>query len=487
MKKVRIGLMIFAALIISFILIFIPNSRDSFKEPIEAYRVYLNGKSIGLIESKEKLEKYIDDEQQEIKKKYNVSTVYIPNGLDIEKEITYSNNIVTEKHIYEQIKDNQSFAIRGYKITLEVLATTGSITEEAKKGETETIYVLDKDLFSDAIESTVIAFINKEQYENYKNNTQSEIQEYGSKIENVYVANNIKIAKTNISVDNKIFTDADELKAYLLFGATNNSRKYLVRKGDTIEKIADTNKLSSDELLVVNSQLKGENTILYEGQEINIGIIDPKITTVEETYTVELQKIKYETEVRYNYDLMAGTVNTIQEGVNGQNKVAKRIKKENGEITEVATISSDVITPVVNKIVERGARYGYLIGEVGYWTWPTKKPYTLSAYMGWRWGRMHNGIDITGTGHGSPIYAANDGTVIVAKYQGSFGNYVTIDHNNGYTTLYAHMSKLYVKTGQSVKAGTVIGAMGSTGYSTGTHLHFEARYNGKLLNPLLLY
>lgn len=117
--------------------------------------------------------------------------------------------------------------------------------------------------------------------------------------------------------------------------------------------------------------------------------------------------------------------------------------------------------------------------------------------MGPRWGRMHNGIDISGTGYGSPVYAANDGTVtgIATGYgnnigstgMATFGNRIDINHNNGYTTRYAHLKDVYVREGQAVTMGEVIGTMGNSGYSTGTHLHFEVRYNGELLNPFLLY
>ena len=96
----------------------------------------------------------------------------------------------------------------------------------------------------------------------------------------------------------------------------------------------------------------------------------------------------------------------------------------------------------------------------------------------------HNGTDIRAA-YGSNVYAADGGTVITATYSSSYGNYVVIDHgSNGMTTLYAHMSKLNVRSGQSVSKGDIVGFAGSTGTSTATHLHFEVAVNGERQDPL---
>ena len=95
---------------------------------------------------------------------------------------------------------------------------------------------------------------------------------------------------------------------------------------------------------------------------------------------------------------------------------------------------------------------------------------------------MHNGIDFKGA-RGSPILAAATGRVIYAGRKGGYGNFVEIDHGNGLTTRYAHLSRIDVKVGQSVDAGETLGGLGSTGRSTGPHLHFEVRLNGRAVNP----
>lgn len=116
------------------------------------------------------------------------------------------------------------------------------------------------------------------------------------------------------------------------------------------------------------------------------------------------------------------------------------------------------------------------------YSWPTKGVFT-SGY-GWRWGRMHKGIDIANN-TGTPILASRDGIVAFAGWSGAYGYLVEISHSDGESTRYAHNSRLFVKKGQIIPRGARISLMGSTGRSTGPHLHFEIRRtSGSAINPL---
>ena len=120
----------------------------------------------------------------------------------------------------------------------------------------------------------------------------------------------------------------------------------------------------------------------------------------------------------------------------------------------------------------------------GKFIWPLPGYSTITSGYGARWGSTHTGIDISGGGcYGAGIVAAASGTVIKAGSHWSYGNYIIVDHGGGYTTLYAHCSKLLVSAGQNVAQGQKIALVGSTGQSTGPHLHFEVRINGKTQNP----
>src|SRR5947209_13151988 len=113
--------------------------------------------------------------------------------------------------------------------------------------------------------------------------------------------------------------------------------------------------------------------------------------------------------------------------------------------------------------------------------WPCRGP--LTSPFGMRWGRMHTGQDIA-CGYGTPIKAAKAGTVVFAGVMGGYGNVIIIDHGGGFSTLYAHQSRLAATQGQHVNQGDVIGYVGSTGHSTGPHLHFETRFGGTPRNPI---
>jgi murein DD-endopeptidase MepM/ murein hydrolase activator NlpD len=107
----------------------------------------------------------------------------------------------------------------------------------------------------------------------------------------------------------------------------------------------------------------------------------------------------------------------------------------------------------------------------------------VTSRFGPRWGRMHEGIDL-GCPDGEPVRAAGPGTVTFSGWQGGYGKLVILDHGGGLATAYAHHSRLAVSAGQSVARGQVIGEVGSTGHSTGPHLHFEVRIDGNATDPV---
>ena len=153
---------------------------------------------------------------------------------------------------------------------------------------------------------------------------------------------------------------------------------------------------------------------------------------------------------------------------------------------------------MINEIVVKGERYQPGVAINGSWAWPTNSGYIITSDYSYRSNPFsgarehHSGIDIAGTGYGSNVYAANNGTIITAGWHYSYGNYIVINHNNGYSTLYAHMSRLkYTKTGINVGRGDVIGYVGMTGSASGPHLHFELwkgiPWTGYRLSPWTLY
>ncbi|MDD2470131.1 MAG: hypothetical protein PHI22_04310, partial [Bacilli bacterium] len=146
--------------------------------PRELYQVYLDGDKIGVIESKDKLEEYIDKKQDEIKQKYNVSNVYPPKNLSIQKYIGYEKKILSEKQVYELIKEKHPFTVKGWTFRV----------QSKEKGQADKIiYVIKKETFHNAARKTVEAFVPKKELEAFENNTQPEIKGTGKIIENLYI------------------------------------------------------------------------------------------------------------------------------------------------------------------------------------------------------------------------------------------------------------------------------------------------------------
>ena len=475
------------------------------ESPRQLYNVYLAGKSIGIIESKEALENYIDEKQQELKNKYHVDKVYAPNDLDIVKEITYDNKISTVEEIYkkiENIKGASSFTIDGYKIYIK------GIEKKNEEGTTTTtddvtLYVLDKDIFTNSVTKTITAFIDKDTYEAYLNDTQKKIEgnDTGTIIENLYIQNAIMIKKDRIPAGDKIYETEEELSKFLLFGTTDEQETYIVKAGDTIEEISNNNKLSTEEFLIANTNFKTAQDLLYPGQEVKLGLISPKFDLVEVEHVVSQKPIKMETIYKDDDTQYVGYEKVEQDGKDGLALVTEKIQLVNGEIQDTVQANNVVLSPSINKIVVRGTkRYSSSsLGPnvdvpvgIGSWVWPTNSPYTISSYFSWRWGKHHDAVDITGSGYGSPIKAANNGIIVQSSYTSTNGNYIIIAHQNGYYTMYAHMAARYKQVGDIVMAGDQIGTMGNTGFAYGVHLHFGLYKGypfrgGVAINPLNLY
>ena len=198
-----------------------------------------------------------------------------------------------------------------------------------------------------------------------------------------------------------------------------------------------------------------------------------------ETFT---EVLEYEEEVIESDDYYEGDEFVTQWGSEGKQVVTSRVTRINGEVTEREDLSTEVIIEPVNTIRIKGTKEKPPTAGTGTFILPVNGGVDTSSF-GWRWGRMHEGIDI-GAATGTPIYAADGGTVVTAGWYGGYGLCVDIDHGNGYMTRYGHCSSIYVSVGEQVFQGQNIAAVGSTGWSTGPHCHFEIRIDGVAYNPL---
>ncbi len=456
--------------------------------PNTFYQVYLDDQLLGTVKSKKALEDYIDKNGEYYKKKFSVNKIYSPKGLLIKKINTYDDKVSSVSSIYKKISKKADFTILGYEFKIKK-------NTEDNKIETQSVYVLKKKVFSDAVEALINTFVGDDRYRAYIDDTQVKIESTGENIQSVYVNEDITVKRTYVPVTSRIFADYGDLAQYLLYGDNHSESVYEVRAGDTVESVAFNNKISPEEVLISNTDLTGRNNLLYPGQKLKISETNPQIGIVEESYVVKDIDSQFATEERYDDNLAMGQDKVIQEGAKGLDRVSQKVKKINGTIVYVDPRGKVVLKDPVNKIVVKGNKYIPDVGSTTSWGWPTDSGWTISSGYVWRTNpvtrkrELHGGLDISGTGYGSRIYATNNGKVVEASYHYSFGNHVIINHNNGYLTVYAHMSRIAVKKGDVVARGQVIGYVGMTGVATGPHVHYEIwkGCNYCRIDPMTMY
>ncbi len=462
---------IISTLIFAILIFYVGINSEGITNPKDAYFVYLDGMKIGVIEEKQELLNKINKEQEAIKKKYKVEQVYPAKGLEIVKSTTFDKKFSKIDDIYNKINN---FSIKGYVVTI------NSKKEDVKK---ELVYILNKDDFDEAMKKLITAFIPEEKYLDYINENQKEIIDVGEHINNIFIDEKITIREDFISTKNDILTNVEDISRYLLYGTSTENKKYTVKSGDTLETIAEKNNLNITELLIANPNIKSKDALLSSkgDQTLNVSLVSPIVSVVSKTELVEKQIAYFETIVRYDNKLNYGTSYVEQKGENGIARVKYEVEYVNGEILDAKKISMTELSPSINKIIVRG---GYrsttpVVGNPEDWARPTVNYCVISSGFGPRWGDFHDAIDIRGCGGlGSPIFAANDGVVFFAGKSHLYnpGIHIRIDHQNGYYTSYLHLSKVNVSVGQVVKRGQKIGEMGSTGRSSGVHLHFSVYY-----------
>ena len=203
-------------------------------------------------------------------------------------------------------------------------------------------------------------------------------------------------------------------------------------------------------------------------------------------YETVTRELSFETQTIEDAGLDFGKTETVQAGQNGSELVTSEITTVAGEVVSTRVVDVQLVQASVPEVIHRGTRLkSGMIGRLGTgsFLWPVPGYSGISRWASLPYG--HRGVDITAP-YGTPIYAADAGTVIAAQWHNhptmSWGYYVEIDHGNGYKTLYAHMSSFVVQAGQTVEKGQLIGYVGATGAATGPHCHFEMYYNNALIS-----
>ncbi len=216
------------------------------------------------------------------------------------------------------------------------------------------------------------------------------------------------------------------------------------------------------------------------------------LTELEEAHAVVEAKKEEVEALQAELETSRAVTAEQKQTVETKKKEIAASNEETEKMIEELQADADALTAKLQSMQSSGevsssSSSKYLGGEMA---WPVPNATIVTSPFGYRTHpisgtrRFHTGIDLAGSGcYGTPIVAANDGTVISAGWNGGYGNCVIVDHGGGVTTLYAHASSIAVGYGQSVSRGETVAYIGSTGNSTGPHLHFEVRIDGAYQNP----
>lgn len=271
----------------------------------------------------------------------------------------------------------------------------------------------------------------------------------------------------------KVLSPAEALSR--LKGENGVPRYHTVKEGETLWDIADKFNVSPEDLQEENPDFTPES--MQIGQKIKmVGAAEPLLNVEATAEKTVKEETSLPQQMRKNANLPFGQSRVVQKPEHGLKEVTYKIIAVNGLEIERQVLNVNVIKEAKPQIVERSAQT--MVASRG-----ARPSGAIISPFGQRGGRLHAGVDLA-KAHGSPVGAYNSGRVIRADWYGAYGNCVDIDHGSGVVTRYAHLSTINVNVGQTVDKGQNVGNVGSTGRSTGPHLHFEVIVNGTPRNPV---
>ncbi|WP_413377163.1 peptidoglycan DD-metalloendopeptidase family protein [Alkalihalobacillus sp. 1P02AB] len=458
----------------------------------KVYHIYLEEEFIGTVDDEEDYLGFLNELLEEEQERHFGLTFDFKETIDVIPELVFIPNANTE-----QTKEKLAELL-----TVKAVATALVIEED------EVVYLAEQEAVAQLKKQMVLEQVEEEAFEEYV----LSLQEEGSlKVNEEEVARKLPSSEsgerepvhTNEMNDKEIgleleeklinsvsFTTDIESKQVLVSPekvstveeafeeieqGKENEFYYEVKEGDVLGTIASELNLSIKELLAFNEDLNKES-VIRAGDKLQIKTLEPylEIEVVEHSKVEE--ELDFDIEVKEDSNLFKGEEKVERKGIPGLQHVEYKTVRLNGEMVEQEVLNQQVIEEPVSEVVRKGTK------ERSELAWPADGGY-ISSHQGKRWGSYHKGIDIARPSSYS-IYAAESGTVTAVTSGGGYGNYIRIRHDNGLETLYAHLKSTSVQVGQSVTRGQQIGVMGSTGDSTGIHLHFEVTRGGSLLNPM---
>jgi murein DD-endopeptidase MepM/ murein hydrolase activator NlpD len=435
------------------------------------YYVYMDKEYVGTVSDKEVVEDILEGKVEEFKQSY---TNY---DLAVDSQLTY----VSEQVFNSSAKTNDKEVAEIIQNKLAVQANAAALVIDGKavaylKSEAEADQVLN---------ALKLKYVTQEQLTELEARKETPEEALPPLTENQVRLLDVSFTKEVSQNSEKVTPDkiltVDQAVNFLTKG-TLEEKKYQVKEGDVLGGIASENGMEMAQLLSINPGLT-EDSVLKIGQELNVTFLQPLLQVVVVKEEMKKEVIAFESKVIEDPSMYKGDTEVEQEGSDGSSESTYKVTEQNGVRVAQEVVSQNILQEPVSYIVRKGTKVVPSRGD-GSLAWPTNGGY-VSSQMGFRWGKQHKGIDIARPSNPT-IKAADNGVIVSAGYDNGYGNKIIIDHNNGMRTVYAHLASINVSVGQTVIKGSSIGVMGSTGDSTGVHLHFEVYQNGSLKDPLSL-
>ncbi|WP_366923579.1 M23 family metallopeptidase [Metallumcola ferriviriculae] len=421
---------------------FVPQSKP-------AVAVILDDKQIALVPEAAMAEAAFSQAKVDVRK-YLAGEPVWQNNFEVKSvQVPEDSDLISQDELYAMLKRELSFELMATAIQL---------------GEERLLVLQDKDVAEGVLERVKNQFLPDEE---------------GTKVESVVFEQKPELTP----VEGRQGEVVGAAEAFNLLTTGNKVIKtHIVKEGDSLWTIARANDLDIADIVQANPGIT-EGTRLKLGMELKLIKAEPMLDVVVTYKAEEKEKTPYAVEVNKDDNLWRGQERVQQSGQYGEKEMLYRIVQRNGHELSKEVLEEKVIKDPRKKIVKRGTKVMVASrgGGNGELAWPLRG--VITSGYGYRGSEYHTGIDIDGQ-TGDPVYAAEAGTVMFAGWNGSYGYMVTIDHGDGLQTRYAHNSKLLVKVGDKVSRGDPISQVGSTGRSTGSHLHFEVLVNGETRTPM---
>lgn len=440
---------------------------------VDYYNVYKDGTMVGSINDPAEVDQLIKEQTEEVKQANPKLSMVLDTG-----EITYSgeSGFKAEPETEETLAALKGL-LKSHAEGVE-LVIDGKVVGIVKDQETaDTILTRVQSKYAPQLaankKSAEVSTLSYSKTSTSKSTAEKKTNS-GNKITGVKFVEEVKTEE--VATDPSKIMDANELYLKLVKGDYKPT-KYTVQKGDCIGCIADKFKISEQVIYDNNGWI--EQDMIKEGDVLDLTVLQPGLTVKTEERSTETISYDAPVEIRKSDSMKLGESKVLTEGKSGKKTLTYRVVKQNGKVMTEELVDSQVVVKPVAEVVLRGTKV--ILGEgTGHFASPVSG-WSLSSKFGQRWGRMHKGIDMTG---GRTIMAADNGVIEFVGQKTGYGNCIIVNHKNGYKTLYGHLKSISVKKGQIVEKGDQLGIMGSTGESTGVHLHFEITKNGVLQNPL---